>query len=407
MSNDDDFGAILAAFEREGQAPSERDPKPGESIEGTVLSIGSDTVFVDVGARSDAIVDRAELTSADGALEVAVGDSVRGVIAGHDDDGGFLRLRVRAGVGGNHAASLAMDEIAHAQEHGIPVEGTVREVVKGGVRVTVSGLTGFCPISQLDLGYVEDPEIWVERKERFLVQRFRRGQGGRPADIVLSRRALLEAERQQKRAEALAALEVGQVVSGTVTSVARYGAFVDLGGIEGLVHVSELDHDRVEEVGDVVAEGDRLEVEILGIQRRDNDEVRISLSRRAVMRDPWTDAAERFPAESVVRGRIVRLEAYGAFVRLAPGLEALAHISELAGDRRIQHPREVLTLGQDVEVRILRVDVDARRIGVAIAGRGDEVGREDVEAWNEDSQGSEGFGAMADFFAKAREPKGE
>lgn len=408
-----DFGEILAEFERQQAAGgSGQDPEPGSRASGPILSISEESAFVDLGGKSDGVVALAELTDADGALTVAVGDRVEGVVAGRDPASGGLRLRVRPGAGSGAAdTALAVEELAQAHAHGIPVEGVVAEVVKGGVEVTVSGVRGFCPISQLERGFIEDAAAYVGRRLAFRVLRFEAaGRGGRP-NVVLSRRELLEEEERRRRQEALARLAVGAVVRGTVTSVTGYGAFVDLGGIEGLLHVSEMAHERVERPADLVAPGDVLEVKVLAIEEREGRDARegdvgkarrISLSRKALERDPWEDAASRFPEGGTFPGRVMRLEPYGAFVRLAPGLEGLVHVSELAPGRRIAHPREVVELGQDVEARVLRVEPEKRRISLALAAPAEAREATAVEEYQGRAEAASGFGAMADFFDQAK-----
>ncbi len=396
---DRDFGAILAEFENEQTAGGGRDPRPGTRVHGRILSIGEETAFVDVGAKSDGVVARAELLGADGELTVGPGDPLDAFVTGRDEASGCLVLRVRPGAagalgGGAAAAAVAVEEIHQAQRHGIPVEGTVTAAVKGGAEVTVAGLRAFCPISQLDATYVEDAAAWVGRHLSFLVSRFEpAGRGGRP-NIVLSRRELLAREEAARRAEALARLEPGAVVRGTVTSVTRYGAFVDLGGVEGLLHVSEMSHGHVEDPAEVVAAGDSLEVKVLSIEEREGKGQRISLSRKALEADPWKGVAERFPAGLVTTGRVVRLEPYGAFVELSPGLEGLVHVSELAADRRVSHPREVVELGQDVAVRVLSVEPQRRRVALTLAA----PAAEGEEASHH--EGPERLGSLADFFER-------
>ncbi len=412
-----DFADILAEFESGGESSvRDKDPKPGERVSGKILSIGEESIFVDVGAKSDAIVHRSEVENDDGEVTVVMGDTLKGMISGHDAASGCLILRVKAGAGpglGGAGTELALEEIAQAQANGFPVEGTVSEVVKGGVRVMVSGLRAFCPISQLELGYIEDASSYVGRRLPFKVRNFSPSGRGRHPDIVLSRRALLEAEEKQRREEALAQLREGTVVRGIVSSVTSYGAFVNLGGIEGLLHVSEMSHDRVSDPAELVQEGDEVEVKILSVieaeakeegkgRRRDRGP-RISLSRKALEQDPWNEASRRFPLGTVVSGRVVRVEVYGAFIRLAPGLDGLAHISELGADRRISHAREVVDLGQDLKVKILAVDPDRRRISVSVAAiEKDTQAGFAAEYAQRQEKSSSGFGAMAGFFEKAK-----
>lgn len=410
MANVDerDFGAILAEFERQQATGAGKDPEPGDRVSGRVLSIGAEAVFLDIGAKSDAMVALAELRGEDGEPTVAVGDTVEGLVTGHAAASGCLVVRVRPGAGGGLGAGgteIAFEELAQAHAHGIPVEGTVTEVVKGGVEVTVSGVRAFCPVSQLDLRYVEDPAAFVARRLTFRVARCEASaRGGRP-NVVLSRRDLLEEEERQRRQEALSRLTAGSVVRGTVTSVMSYGAFVDLAGVEGLLHVSEMAHERVEDPAQQVAVGDVVEVKVLSIEERQGQK-RISLSRRALERDPWEDVAERFPAGATVRGRVLRLEAYGAFVRVAPGLEGLVHVSELAPGRRVTHPREVVELGQDVEVRVLSVDPEKRRLALSLAAAAaaatDAAEAKIKQEYAERQESTAGFGSLASAFERIK-----
>jgi len=410
---DTDFGAILAEFEQAQSAAGGSDPKPGERISGRILRIGNESTFVDVGAKSDAVVATAELLDDEGELTAAVGDTVEGMISGRDEASGCLLLRVRPGAGSglSHGdTELALEEVAQAHAHGIPVEGTVRAALKGGVEVEVSGLRGFCPISQLDTAYVEDAEGYVGQRLSFAVRSFERaGRGGRP-NLVLSRRELLEAEERKRREEALARLKPGAVVHGKVTSVTGYGAFVDLGGVEGLLHVSEMAHGRVEDPAELVQEGDELDVKVLTIEEREGRDgkrptQRISLSLRALLADPWEEIGQRFAVGSTVDGRVMRLEPFGAFVRIAPGVEGLVHVSELAADRHVSHPREVVELGQDVKVRILDVDAERKRISLSLAAaqRAGEADGGRAEAAAADAGGGlgSGLGSLAQAFEKA------
>lgn len=401
-----DFGDILAEFEKQQtDSGAGKDPKPGERVSGKVLSIGEEAAFVDIGAKSDGMVSLAELRNEEGELTVGVGDTLDAMVTGHDESSGCLLLRVKPGSSsglGAGGTELAIEEISQAHTHGIPVEGVVAEAIKGGVEVNVSGLRAFCPVSQLDLRYVEDPAAFVGRRLTFRVTRFEpTGRGGRP-NVVLSRRSLLEEEEELRRKEALEKLEVGAVVRGTVTSVTSYGAFVDLGGIEGLLHVSEMAHERVEDPHELAIEGQVVEVKILSIEEKEGQR-RISLSRKVLESDPWEEVASRFPEGSTLAGRVTRLEPYGAFVRLAPGLEGLVHVSEMATGRRIAHPREVVELGQDVEVKVLSVDAVKRRISLslsaALAAARNAAEAEITEEYAERQEGSRGFGSMAAAFA--------
>jgi ribosomal protein S1 len=228
---------------------------------------------------------------------------------------------------------------------------------------------------------------------------------GRGPDIVLSRRDLLEEEARRRRQEVLESLAPGNVVRGTVASVAPYGAFVDLGGgVQGLLHVSEMAYERIADPKELVNEGDVLEVEVLTIQtREEQQDPRISLSRKVLLQDPWEAATDRFPTGSTVTGRVMRLEPFGAFVRIAPGLEGLVHVSEMAGDRRIAHPREVVELGQDVTVKVLSVDLVKRRISLSLTAVERAEESRSVAEYEARNESPEQFGSLADAFRKLEE----
>jgi small subunit ribosomal protein S1 len=270
------------------------------------------------------------------------------------------------------------------------------------VEVTVSGLRAFCPISQLDARYVEDAAAWVGQRLSFRITRFEQGRGRGP-NIVLSRRTLLEEEARKKAAEARALLEVGKVVRGTVTSLTSYGAFVDLGGIEGLLHVSEIGHGRVEHPQDVLAVGQQLEVEVTRIEppKGDKTQERISLSRRALLADPWEQQAGRLTPGTRHPGKVVRLETFGAFVELTPGVEGLLHVSELGGEQRLRHPREAVQPGDELEVTVTAVDLERRRISLSLAPPA--AGAPGETEWRDElPEGRAGLGTLADAFSKAQ-----
>src|SRR6201747_1038267 len=238
-------------------------------------------------------------------------------------------------------------------------------------------MRAFCPLSQLDLRYVENPQQFVGQKLMFKVNRLEEGnRGGRGPNIVLSRRALLEEEQQTKAAETREKLQVGAILNGRVTSLTTYGAFVDLGGIEGMLHVSEIGHSRTAHPQDVFTIGQEVEVQVIKIEQGKDEKrpERISLSRRALESDPWNDAASRFTEGTEATGRVARLETFGAFIELAPGLEGLVHISEMGAGRRLNHSREAAQQGQEVQVRVLGVDTGRRRISLSMGGGSSSMG---------------------------------
>jgi small subunit ribosomal protein S1 len=428
-----DFAQVLAEYEQTTPAQREN-PAPGSKVSGRILSIGEESVFVDLGAKSEGMIPAAELRDAEGNLTVNVGDTIEATVTGTDPETGALTLRRKAGgKGGGRKAAEVHPEIRQAYENNLPLEGVVTGLNKGGAEVQVFGMRAFCPLSQLDLRYVPDPQQYVGQRLTFKVNRLEEGnRGGRGPNIVLSRRAYLEEEQQRQAAETREKLQVGAILKGRVSSLTTYGAFIDLGGIEGMLHVSEIGYGRTAHPQDVFSIGQEVEVQVIKIEKGKDEKrpERISLSRRSLERDPWRDVAERFPEGTVLTGRVMRLESFGAFVEIAPGIEGLVHISEMGAGRRLNHSREAVQLGQDVQVKVLGVDTNRRRISLSMAavqgdgGRGEQSrddyrggggrdrgrGRdrdrdrerdEDVAnyARNQSSSGS-GFGTLGDFFKR-------
>ncbi|HEX3761160.1 MAG TPA: S1 RNA-binding domain-containing protein [Kofleriaceae bacterium] len=352
---EDDFAAMLAESER-GAPRAKKRPRVGDQVTGKVISIGKDAVFVDVGGKAEGQLERAEVSDPEGKLLIKVGDSIDARVVA--DAGGVLTLRVKLGRGPEARA-----ELQQAQELGIPVEGIVTEVVKGGVAVDVAGVRGFCPASQLDVRFVDDLSTFIGQRLTFRITRYE------PRNLVLSRRVLIEEDNAKRATETRKKLEVGAVLRGKVVGFKPFGAFVDLGGIEGMLHISELGYARVERPEDALSLGQELDVAVLKVEpatKGDKSE-RISLSLKVLATDPWRDAAASLGEGARLRGKITRLSQFGAFVEIAPGVEGLVHISELGAGRRINHPKEVVSVGQEIEAVVLSVDPERRRIGLSMA----------------------------------------
>lgn len=362
-TDDEDFAAMFAESERD--KPRAKRPKIGDVIQGKVITIGKEAVFVDLGGKAEGQLDKGQVSDKDGKLLVKVGDTIEARIV--SDAGGVLMLRTKVTRGPEARA-----ELQQAAELGIPVEGTVTEVVKGGVSVDVAGVRGFCPASQVDNRFVEDLSVYVGHKLTFKITRYE------PRNLVLSRRVLLEAEQEKLAAETRKKLAPGAVVRGKVVGFKPFGAFVDLGGIEGMLHISELGFSRVEKPEDVLSLGQELDVAILKIEPGEKGE-RISLSLKALASDPWRDTTASLVEGTRVKGTITRLQPFGAFVEIAPGVEGLVHITELGAGRRINHPKEVVAVGQQVEAAVLSVDHDKRRLSLSLAASKD-ASPEDVAA---------------------------
>jgi small subunit ribosomal protein S1 len=369
--DEEDFAKMLAEFEGPDDGRSKkrrREPQIGDQVKGRIISIGRDSAFVDLGAKSDGVIELTELRDADGKLMVKPMDEIEARVVEVGGVSGAIVLRRVLGRGAEGKA-----ELEQAFAHGVPVEGVVAAVNKGGVDVTIAGVRAFCPISQLDLRHVEDAQAFVGQKLRFRITRYEAS--GPRLNMIVSRRALLEEEQASRAAEVRATLQPGAVVRGKVTSVKEYGAFVDIGGLEGMLHRSELGFARVEPK-DVLAIGQEIEVQILKIEKSDDPKrsERISLSLKSLERDPWSDAAERFREGARSRGLVKRLETFGAFVEVAPGVEGLLHVSELGRGRALRHAREATKVGAELDVVVLAVDVDKRRLALTLAEPGDDNG---------------------------------
>ncbi len=342
------------------------DPSPGDRVTGRIVRIDASEAFVDVGGRSELPLDLAALRDDSGELTVAEGDEVTAQVI-KSADGLALTTSVDPGKAGK-AQAMAMLE--SAREAGTPVEGKITATNKGGFTVDLGGQRGFCPFSQMDLRRVEDPEPFVGTSQRFLVLEI--SPDGR--NIVLSRRALLQRERDEKAAATRDALAPGAVFTGQVTRLMPYGAFVDIGGVEGLVHISQISHARISDPTDVLGEGQEVRVEVVEIQNRgEGRRERISLSMKTLADDPWPAEAGAFAPGSDFAGQVTRLVDFGAFVQLRPGIEGLVHISELS-ERRLLHPREVINEGDEVTVRVLDIDLDRRRISLSRRQSADYTG---------------------------------
>ncbi|EIC22357.1 30S ribosomal protein S1 [Thiorhodovibrio frisius] len=365
MTEETSFAAMLAESEPKAKR-AQHEPKVGDQVRGEIVAIDADQVFVAIGGKTEALMDIINLTAEDGSLKAQIGDTIDARITSIDADTGAPRLGQRHG-----RALHGSEELEAAFHSGQPVEGQITGVIKGGVEVQIAGHRAFCPASQVELRFIEDLSTLVGERHEFRITKF---SGGRKLDLVVSRRALLEEAQAAAAEETRAKLEVGAVLYGTVTQLKDFGAFVDLGGVEGMVHISELAFGHVRHPEDMLRTGQQIEVQVLRIEQTNNPKrpEKIALSIRALAQDPWSDAHSRFPVGTQISGKVTRLQPFGAFVELAPGLEGLIHISEFGGGRRIAHPQEVVNSDQLVEVRVLGVDTERRRISLALANEGAE-----------------------------------
>jgi small subunit ribosomal protein S1 len=359
---------------------------PGQKIDATVLQIGEEWIFLDVGQKGEGVLDRKELLDNEGALTVAVGDKVNAYFMSRQ--GGELRFTTRLGGGSSGTAQL---EEAWRSE--IPVEGRIEKEIKGGYEIKLPGnVRAFCPFSQLGLRRQDNAEEEIGTTRDFRITQF--GDQGR--NIVVSHRVILEEERRQQRAQLKTSLKEGMVVSGTVTNIRDFGAFVDIGGLEGLLPISEISYSRIENIEDVLQVGQQLD---LAVKKCDWENDRFSFSLRDTLADPWSMVKSSYPVGSTHNGIVSRLAKFGAFITLEGGIDGLVHISKIAGDQRIKHPQDVLTIGQALQVTIEKVDLDEKRISLVPVR---DTSEESTETSYEEKADA-GMGTFADLFKKAQE----
>jgi small subunit ribosomal protein S1 len=397
-SDDDDFAALLDASEK-----TERRERVsvGQVVRGRVIAVGATSAFVALGGKAEAAIDVNEFRDHDtGEVKLAEGDEIEATVVDDGSHTGSIVLKRVAGRGGHLPG-----ELEQAFQNGIPVEGLVTGENKGGFDVQLGSLRAFCPGSQIDRRRTEGAQ-YVGQRLRFRITKL----DPRGRNVVVSRRQLLEEEAAAQATATWAGLREGAVVAGTVTSLRDFGAFVDLGGIEGLIHVSELGHARVANAADVLQVGQRVEAQVVKLEPAGGGKPgRVGLSLRALAPDPWTNVRERYPVGTSVRGVVRRLEQFGAFVELEPGIDGLVHVSRMALDRRIAHPRQAVSIDDTIDVTVVEIDPAKRRIGLSMvetAKRAKDAAeleeRRDTEAHLAKDGDTKSLGTFADLLARTR-----
>jgi small subunit ribosomal protein S1 len=327
--------------------------KEGEVVRGRVLSVDADNVQVDIGFKSEGLIPTWEFMDDDGTILVKVGELVDVLVEEAEDEEGRIVLSKEK------ADRLKIwDEISRAYEADEAVEGTIVSRVKGGLSVDI-GVKAFLPGSQVDLRPVRNLESLLQQKLQFKIIKFNKRRG----NIVLSRRALLEKERKKLRETTLQTLQVGQIVDGVIKNITDYGAFIDLGGIDGLLHVTDMSWGRVNHPSEIFQVGDEIKVKVL---KFDPETERVSLGLKQLQPDPWVEAGHRYPIGKRLQGKVVSLTDYGAFVELEPGVEGLIHVSEMSWTKRVKHPSKVVSIGDNVESVVLDVDEGNRKISLGM-----------------------------------------
>ncbi|HOU55224.1 MAG TPA: 30S ribosomal protein S1 [Myxococcota bacterium] len=343
---EEDFASLVAQYDQSRI-------REGEVVTGTVVKIEKDWVLIDIGHKSEGLVPLSEFLDAEGQLTIKPGDQTQVYIEALENERGLVELSHEK------AEKLKIwDEISAAAERDGVVEGVVLGRVKGGLTVDI-GVKAFLPGSQIDLRPMRGLDRYIGQRLRFKVIKFNRRRG----NIVLSRRALLEKEREEQKAKTLATLAVGQVVEGTVMNITEYGCFVDLGGIDGLLHITDMSWGRINHPSEMVQVGDRVQVKVL---KFDPATERVSLGMKQITEDPWLRAGDRYHVDDRVRGKVVSLADYGAFVELEPGVEGLIHVSEMSWTKKVKHPSKVLNVGDEVEAVVLQVDARNKRIALGL-----------------------------------------
>ena len=326
----------------------------GEVVKGRIVSITKDYVMVDIGYKSEGQIPIHEFTNAEGEVTAEVGDTVEALLESREDEEGALMLSK------NKASKIKVwEEISYAYHHEGTVEGTIVAKVKGGLSVDLGGIIGFLPGSQVDLNPMRHTDHLIGQRYTFKVLKFNR----KRRNVVLSRRHLLEKAKSEAKATLLATLEEDKVLEGVVKNITDYGIFVDLGGLDGLLHITDLSYGRVRHPADLFKVGDTISVKVLSFDR---EKERISLGLKQLTPDPWTTVGEKYPLGSKVTGKVVSLTDYGAFVELEPGVEGLIHISEMSWTRKIRHPSQILTVGDVVESTVLELEPQRKRISLSL-----------------------------------------
>ncbi|HEY2404694.1 MAG TPA: 30S ribosomal protein S1 [Polyangiaceae bacterium] len=346
-----DFAALFEATDANSGALGGE----GQIVTGVVVQLHHDSVVVDIGGKSEGVINKNEFVDANGVISVKAGDRVDVFIESRESDDGLISLSKEKAD-----KMKVWDEISAACERDEIISGTISQRVKGGLSVTIrGGVKAFLPGSQVDLRPIRNLEKLIGQTFDFKVIKFNKKRG----NIVLSRRVLLETERDEMKKKTLMTLEEGMTVTGTIKNLTEYGAFVDLGGIDGLLHITDMSWGRVNHPSEVFKVGDEVTVKVL---KYNAETERVSLGMKQTQEDPWNHVEEAYPLGKRVHGKVMSLTDYGAFVELEPGVEGLIHVSEMSWTKKVKHPSKLLEMGNEVECQVLEVDSRAKRISLGL-----------------------------------------
>lgn len=349
VSTDEEAEEDFAALYEE----SIRDLKEREVVTGSVIGINDDGVLVDVGYKSEGLIPRRQFSDENGELTVAVGDTVEVFLEKKEDSEGLIYLSKEKAD-----KMKVWNEIGKAYEDNLPVTGKIVSRIKGGLTVDI-GVKAFLPGSQVDIRPIRNLDRLVGEDFFFKIIKFNPRRG----NVVISRRVLLEEERENKKEETLQILEEGCVMEGVVKNITDYGAFIDLGGIDGLLHITDLSWGRMQHPSEIISVGSKVQVKVL---KFDRERERVSLGMKQLTEDPWESVQDKYPIGTRIKGTVVSITDYGAFVKLEDGVEGLVHISEMTWNRKIKHPSKLVDVSDTVEAEVLSIDMENRRISLGM-----------------------------------------
>jgi small subunit ribosomal protein S1 len=345
----EDFGKILAEHEQSHRS----EISEGEVVKGRVVKISDQNVIIDVGFKSEGIVAIGEFKDGEH-ITINPGDEVDVYVKQLENSEGYVELSRADAV-----RMQSWEQIEQAYKQGTNIIARVTDRIKGGLRVDVGGIQAFLPGSQVDVRPVRNLDSFRNKEIEVRVLKVNKKRG----NIVLSRKIVLEEMINGKKSETLKNLEEGIIVEGQVKNITEYGAFIDLGGLDGLLHITDMSWGRIQNPNELFKVGENIQVKVL---KFDRDKERVSLGYKQLIPDPWATTVERFPIGSRVKGKVVSITDYGAFIEIEPGVEGLVHVSEMTWSKRVKHPSKLLSVGQEVEAQVLEVDSNNRRISLGI-----------------------------------------
>lgn len=330
----------------------------GEEIETTVVQISNDTVFIDLGLKSEGFVDKSEFLDKDGNITIKEGDKIKVYFVSSNRDELHFTTRLSA----DKAAAAGLEILENAYKSGLPVEGKVEGEIKGGFEVKLGAARAFCPYSQMGYKNRGEPSSYIGKNVSFIITEYK----NEGKNIIVSNRKLLENEEAQKITSLSKELEVGKTFPATVVSLQSYGAFVDINGFQALLPISEISHERVSDVASVLSVGQKIEVKIIKAEWNDErpDRSKVSVSTKELEADPWDGVAERFPAGTKISGSVARVAPFGLFINIAKGIDGLVHVSALSGVTANSNLKKMFKVGEAFDVVVDSVDEDEKRISL-------------------------------------------